>query len=85
MVMMAWLLVSSKCSMGNGRVRDEGWGDRWGVGGLWGGGECALCINIELCQPSLELVKRWCHCYRCWELVPLDNCAGEEAEFVGIC
>ena len=27
-------VVSSKCSVGNGRVRDEGWGDRWGVGGL---------------------------------------------------
>ena len=37
-------VVSSKCSLGNGRVRDEG----WGVGGLgrfvWGG-ECALCIG----------------------------------------
>ena len=42
--MMAWL-VSSKCSVGNGRVRDEGWGDRWGVGGLCVGGECALCIG----------------------------------------
>ena len=33
-------VVSSKSSVGN-RVRDEGWGDRWGVGGLgrfvWGG------------------------------------------------
>ena len=42
-------VVSSKCSVGNGRVRDEGWGDRWGVGGLGrfvcGGGECALCIG----------------------------------------
>ena len=45
------------------------------VGGVWGrfgevcgggGKECALCINIELCQPSLELVKRWRHCYRGW-------------------
>ena len=42
-------VVSSKCSVGNGMVRDEGWGDRWGVGGLGrfvcGGGECALCIG----------------------------------------
>ena len=43
-------VVSSKCSVGNGRVRDEGWGGRWGVGGLGrfvcgGGGECALCIG----------------------------------------
>ena len=39
-------VVSSKCSVGNGRVRDEGWGDRWGVGGLGrfvrgGGVHCA--------------------------------------------
>ena len=24
-------VVCSKCSVGNGRVRDEGWGDRWGI------------------------------------------------------
>ena len=39
-------VVSSKCSVGNGRVRDKG----WGVGGLgrfcvWGE-ECALCIGV---------------------------------------
>ena len=42
-------VVSSKCSVGNGRVRDEGWviGGEWEVwGGLCvGGGECALCIG----------------------------------------
>ena len=43
-------VVSSKCSVGNGRVMDEGWGDMWCVGGLGrfvcgGGGECALCIG----------------------------------------
>ena len=41
-------VVSSKCSVGNGRVRDEGWGGRWGVGGLGrfvcvGGGERYYC------------------------------------------
>ena len=46
--MMAWLVVSAVWVMVT-RVRDEGWGDRWGVGGLGrfvcGGGECALCIG----------------------------------------
>ena len=38
-------VVSSKCGVGNGRVRDGGWDDRWGVGGLgrfvWGSVHCA--------------------------------------------
>ena len=47
-------VVSSKCSVGNGRVRDEGWGDRWGVGGLGrfvcGGGVCTV--------HRLDVIKR---------------------------
>ena len=42
-------VVSSKCSVGSGRARDEGLDDIWGVGGLerfvGGGWECALCIG----------------------------------------
>ena len=47
-------VVSSKCSVGNGRVRDEGWGGRWGVGGLGrfvcGGGVCTV--------HRLDVIKR---------------------------
>ena len=47
-------VVSSKCSVGNGRVRDEGWGDRWGEGGLGrfvcGGGVCTV--------HRLDVIKR---------------------------
>ena len=30
-----WLVACAVC-VGSGRARDEGWGDWWGVGGLWG-------------------------------------------------
>ena len=74
-----------------GRASYGGWSDMWGCGRLGrfvvegGIGVCTVHrLDVELCQPSLEFPKRW------W--VPLllmlggcSNCAGEEAEFVGIC
>ena len=50
-------VVSSKCSVGNGRVRDEGWGDRWGVGGLWGGGMCKIAKYSYQYSYQLPLVS----------------------------
>ena len=48
-------VVSSKCSVGNGRVRDEGWGDRWGgVWEVWGG----FCVGGVCTVHRLDVIKR---------------------------
>ena len=36
--------------VGSGGARDGGWGDRWGVGGLCGGGLCTV--------HRLDVIKR---------------------------